>query len=228
LTYITGGSIARFQIPNVVGQPPLGDFGGTTFDSANLNENEYDSFVFGIFALQSMGKNYDTQLSFFTRYADVHFVPDVYGDLVFNNVASDVTRKSFLNGLQFDGSYRLNDLQTLRAGFGINAEETQVDNISTVLPLGASGSPLPVPETLNDYDEKLGWNIGAYVQDEWKITNALTLNTGLRFDKLNQFVAASQFSPRVALLSISPSRAPMFMPDTRAISRRRCRRRQLR
>ncbi len=102
--------------------------------------------------------------------------------------------------MQFDGSYRLNDLQTLRAGFGISAEETQVDNISTVLPLGTNGSPLPVPETLNDYDEKLGWNIGTYVQDEWKITNALTRNTGLRFDKLNQFVATSQFSPRVALI----------------------------
>ena len=86
LTYMTGVSISQFQIPNVIGQSPLGDFGGTAFNSENLNENEYDSYVFNILALQTKGENYDTQLSFFNRYASVHFVPDVFGDLVFNDV----------------------------------------------------------------------------------------------------------------------------------------------
>ncbi|HTV31715.1 MAG TPA: ligand-gated channel, partial [Methylocella sp.] len=115
LTYMTGTAISQFQIPNVIGQQPLGDFGGTWFNSENLNENEYDSYVFNILALQTKGANYDMQLSFYNRYADVHFVPDIYGDLVFNDVASDVTRQSLLNGIQFDGAYRLNDVQTLRA-----------------------------------------------------------------------------------------------------------------
>jgi hypothetical protein len=115
LTYMTGTAISQFQIPNVVGQQPLGDFGGTWFNSANLNENEYDSYVFDILALQTKGANYDMQLSFFNRYTDVHFVPDIYGDLVFNDVASNVTRQSLLNGIQFDGAYRLNDQHTLRA-----------------------------------------------------------------------------------------------------------------
>jgi outer membrane receptor protein involved in Fe transport len=200
LTYMSGVSISHFQIPNVTDSPPLGDFGGTSFNSANLNENEYDSFVFNILALQTTGTNYDTQLSIFSRYASVHFVPDIYGDLVFNDVASDVTRNSLLNGIQFDGSYRLSDVHTLRAGFGITAEQTQVDNVSTVLPLDSSGNPLPFPITIADDDSELGWNLGGYVQDEWKITNNLTLNTGLRFDQLYQFVDANQFSPRIALV----------------------------
>ncbi len=200
LTYMSGVSISQFQIPNVTDQPPLGDFGGTSFNSANLNENEYDSFLFNILALQTTGVNYDTQLSVFSRYASVHFVPDVFGDLVFNDVASDVTRNSLLNGVQFDGSYRLNDVHTLRAGFGITAEQTQVDNVSTVLPLDSSGTPLPFPITLADDDSALGWNLGGYVQDEWKITDKLTLNAGLRFDQLYQFVDANQFSPRIALV----------------------------
>jgi len=223
LTYMTGVSISDFQIPNVTGQAPLGDFGGTWFNSANLNENEYDSYIFNILALQTKGENYDTQLSFFSRYASIHFVPDIYGDLVFNDVASNVTRESLLNGIQFDGAYRLNDVQTVRAGFGISAEKTYVTNASTVLPLPPGGTPLPLPETLIDYNSALGWNLGGYVQDEWKITNTLTLNTGLRFDQLYQFVTANQLSPRAALIykpiegtSIHAGYARYFTPPYQA------------
>ncbi len=38
---------------------------------------------------------------------------------------------------------------------------------------------------------------GAYVQDEWRITDQLTLNTGVRFDQMWQYVEANQVSPRV-------------------------------
>ena len=223
LTYMTGTAISQFQIPNVPGQTPLGDFGGTTFNSANLNENEYDIYVFNIFALQTKGENYDTQLSFFNRYASVHFVPDIYGDLVFNDVASNVTRESLLNGIQFDGSYRLSDVHTMRAGFAVSGEETQVNNTSTVLPLARMAPPCLCHFSLTDYNSKLGWNLGGYIQDEWKITNNLTLNTGLRFDQLYQFVAANQFSPRVALVykpfedtSIHAGYARYFTPPMQA------------
>jgi len=72
--------------------------------SASLNENETDRFFFGLTALQTHRDAVDTQLSVYTRYATVDFVPDVYGDLAFNDVASNVVRKSLLNGLQFDAS----------------------------------------------------------------------------------------------------------------------------
>jgi len=200
LTYMTGTSVSQFQIPNNPDQTPLGDFGGTTLDSTDLNENERDAFYFNVLALQTKGEKYDSQLSVFSRYTTVHFIPDIFGDLVFNDVASDVTRQSLLNGLQFDESYRLNDLHTLRGGFAATAEHTQIDNISTVLPLDDSGNPQPTPVTINDANSKLGWNLGAYLQDEWKLTRTLTLNAGVRFDQLYQYVDANQVSPRVALV----------------------------
>jgi outer membrane receptor protein involved in Fe transport len=200
LTFMTGESQSRFQIPNVTDSPPLGDFGGDSFNSANLNENEDDSFVFNILALQTHTLNFDSQLSFYSRYANIHFIPDIFGDLVFNDVASDVTRRSFLNGIQFDSSYKINEAHTVRAGFAVTGEQTWVNNTSTVLPLDADGDPLPTPLTIIDADNKLGWNIGGYVQDEWKLTNTLTLNAGLRFDQLYQFVTANQLSPRIALV----------------------------
>ena len=38
------------------------------------------------------------------------------------------------------------------------------------------------------------------MQDEWKITDRLTLNSGLRFDQMWQYVDANQLSPRVSLV----------------------------
>jgi outer membrane receptor protein involved in Fe transport len=200
LTYIAGGFVGHFQIPNVEDQEPLGDFGPTTLSSALLNENETDRFFFGIVALQTHDDHVDTQFSVFSRYASVDFLPDEFGDLAFNDVASNVTRKSILSGLQFDASDRLSDAHTLRAGLGFSIEQTKVDNLSTVLPLGADGNPLPTPVSLNDFTSKVGWNLGGYVQDEWRMLPDLTLNTGVRFDQMNQFVSENQLSPRIVLL----------------------------
>ena len=200
LTYLGGVWVGRFQIPDVAGQEPLGDFGPDALSSTRLDENEKDQFYFGVLALQTRRDSIDTQLSLFTRYAAVHFVPDVYDDLVFDDVASNVQRKSLLNGIQFDAADRLGESHTLRGGLELSIERTQVDDLSTVLPLGPDGTPEPTPVTLNDYQSKIGWNAGAYAQDEWRVRQDLTVNIGVRFDQLNQFVSAHQVSPRLVLV----------------------------
>jgi outer membrane receptor protein involved in Fe transport len=180
---------------------PLGDFGPPGYNSSTLNEREIDQYYYNIVAVQTKGDAVDTQFSVFSRYAQVHFIPDIFGDLVFNDVASDVTRASQMYGTQFDASYEVNRAHTLRAGFMITAEKTDVTNISTVLPVDPNtGAISPTPFTVNDSNSLLGWNLGTYVQDEWKLTNQLTLNYGIRFDQLYQFVNANQFSPRAALI----------------------------
>jgi len=200
LTYAAGAFVGHFQIPDVVGGAPLGDFGPSNLSSTALNENETDRFFFAIVALQTHTDAFDTQLSATSRYATVDFVPDVFDDLAFNDVAANVVRKSLLEGLQFDAADRLSDSHTLRAGLDLSVEKTQVQDLATVLPLDADGNPLPSPVTLNDYTAKLGWNAGAYVQDEWRVAPGLTVNGGLRFDQLNQFVTANQLSPRLVIV----------------------------
>ena len=201
LSVISGASYGTFQIPNNPNQTPLSDFGSATATSSTLNENEIDQYYYNIVAVQTKGDAVDTQFSVFSRYAQVHFIPDVPGDLTFNDVASDVTRSSQMYGTQFDASYEMNSAHTLRAGFMITAEKTDVSNISTVLPVDPdTGAISPTPETIADANSLLGWNLGAYVQDEWKLTGQLTLNYGIRFDQLYQFVDANQFSPRAALV----------------------------
>jgi outer membrane receptor protein involved in Fe transport len=200
LSVISGASYSAFEIPNNPNQTPLGDFGPSNYNSSTLNENEYDTFIYNIAALQTKGA-IDTQLAIFSRYANVHFVPDVFGDLVFNDVASDVIRQSYLYGAQFDAFYQLNDAHKLRAGFSLSAERTNVTNASTVLPVDpVTGAISPTPFTVTDFNSLLGWNIGTYVQDEWNLSDTLTVNVGLRFDQLYQFVDANQFSPRLAFI----------------------------
>jgi len=200
---ISAFSYSQFQIPNNPGQMPLGDFPFAApvanLDSTTLNENEYDTYAVTIAALQKHGTDGDAQLAVFSRYAEVHFVPDIFGDMVFNDVASDVIRQSTLTGMQGDASYIVNDRHTLRTGFAVSGEQTNVSNVSTVMP-GDIGAVIGPPFTVTDKTSLLGWNIGGYVQDEWRLTNQLTLNVGLRFDQLYQFVDANQFSPRAALV----------------------------
>jgi outer membrane receptor protein involved in Fe transport len=196
-SYMFGGAIGQFQIPNNPGQVPLGNFGVPPVSSIDLNENENDQYFFNILAVQTKGEHTDGQLSFFSRYANVHFIPDIDGDLFFNGVASNVTRESTLNGIQGDESYTLNDRHTLRYGFGITAEETNVSNIATLLAVNSNGDAVQPPFNVVDKTSEWGWNIGGYIQDEWKVTNKLTLNGGIRFDQLFQFVDANQFSPRI-------------------------------
>jgi outer membrane receptor protein involved in Fe transport len=204
LSLIAGTSVNNFQIPNSPGAalngtvtPPV--FGVSTFDSAQLNENQFEQTQYGVLALQRSANGFDGQLSYFTRYNQLHFVPDPAGDLLLNGIAADVSRQSYTNGIQGDSSYVINAAHTVRAGFTVSAEQAWVDNTSLVQPCTmCDGSDSLAPVSITDDVSKLAWLAGVYAQDEWKITNQLTMNAGLRFDQMWQFVDANQLSPRLS------------------------------
>lgn len=200
ISTLAGISVQRYQIPNNPGQSPaFTAYGFSDFDSILLNQRQLERNFFGVVALQKKAGDLDLQLASFTRYSSVHFKPDRIGDIVFNGVASDVSRVGFLNGVQGDLSYKLNPVHTIRAGLTVSGETTRITNISTVLPVDTGGSAIDDPFSVTDANSKLGWLFGLYVQDEWKLTPQLTLNLGLRFDQMAQFVTANQISPRVGL-----------------------------
>jgi outer membrane receptor protein involved in Fe transport len=226
LSTIFGNTTNRFQIPNNPGQmPAFTAYGVSNFDSSMLNEKQVEQNTFGVLALQKSINGLDLQVSAFSRYSTLHFMPDTIGDLVFNGIASDVYRRSFANGLQGDGAYKLSDAHTLRAGFTVTGESTQNSNVSTVLPLDAFGNPVDAPFTVTDNSSKLGWIAGMYVQDEWRITDKLTLNAGLRFDQMWQFVDANQLSPRLNVVykpldgtTLHAGYARYFTPPPQAVA----------
>ena len=210
LSLIAGTATSAFQIPNVPNAPlnasMVSAFGVSSFNSAQLNENQFEQTQFAVLALQRSLMGFDGQLSYFTRYNDLHFAPDPVGDLLLNGVASDINRQSYTNGIQGDAAYVLTPAHTLRAGFTVSAEQTWVDNTSWVETLSplvttCSGGPpcgAEPPFPIADDVDKLGWLAGIYAQDEWKITDKLTMNAGLRFDQMWEYVNANQFSPRLS------------------------------
>jgi len=197
VSFIGGTTYTQFQIPN---NPNQSAFDGITtvngignYDSAALNERQYERNDYAVLAMQKKALDWDMQIAYFNRYSSVHFEPDPFGDIFFNGVASDVMRRSFVNGVQGDMAYRLNEAHTLRYGFTTSAEQTMVDNSSLVLRDTLADTPFGV----TDNNSKTGWIAGVYLQDEWRITDKLTLNAGLRFDQMWQFIDANQLSPRV-------------------------------
>jgi outer membrane receptor protein involved in Fe transport len=198
----------RFQIPNNPGQAPgfsltgVSDSGAgtSTLASDQLNEQQREVNRFVVLSLQKSLGDLNYQVSAFHQYSQLHYTPDAAGDLIYNGVASNSLRSNTANGAQFDLSYKLNGEHTLRAGLGYTRQVTQSNNTVAVFPIDDSGAQSSTnPLTIIDNSGKTGTLASLYLQDEWHITKPLTLNYGLRFDKVSAFINEQQVSPRLNL-----------------------------
>src|SRR5262249_41023540 len=61
------------------------------------------------------------------------------------------------------------------------------------------------PITIIDNQHKSGSYYGFYLQDEWTVFPALTVNFGGRFDVVDEYAHANQFSPRVNVVLTATS-----------------------
>jgi len=199
LELIAGSSLSHFQIPDNPGQDPQFTLSGVSdYPSSQINERQFESNQYATFALQGTRDKFDYQIAPYLRYSEVHFRPDPVGDLIFNGIASDVLRTDQALGIQTDGSYRLDDRHTLRAGFLMQDESAVSDNHALVF--STFPTLATTPETIFDDHGKNALLYGLYLQDEWKITDKLTMNYGARFDELNAYLNEHQISPRIGLV----------------------------
>ncbi len=192
----------RFQIPSNPGQKPQFAYGDISdFNSADLNENQREVTRFGVFSLQGHAADTDYRIAVGQRFSSVRFDPDQIGDLMFNGVSSEVGRVNRANTLQADFSTLLGESHLLRYGLYVDSEHATSSNDSLVFPADAEGrqtstTPFPV---IND-SRKYARTLGAYVQDQWQVTDNLVVNYGLRADRYRAWLSEGQVSPRVGLV----------------------------
>ena len=203
LSLISGFALNHFQIPDNPNQPQVFQLAGVPFyPSVNINENQLEQNYYGVLSWQGTIGKLDYQLSGFSRYSTISFYPDDKGDLIYNGAASRIFRSNWTNGLQGDSSYRLNDTNTIRAGFWFSGERAEIDNHELVFPCctpsGMQLSDVPLPPIVDDR-AITSWLYGIYLQDEWRPTEQVTVNFGSRFDLYDGIVRADQVSPRLGL-----------------------------
>ena len=203
LSFMFGTSNGRFQIPNNPGQEPAYVLNGVTdFNSADLDERQREITRFGVLALQGKFGNSDYQISLGQRYTSVNYTPDPIGDLIFNGVAGTIARSNRANTLQADFSTPFGDSHTIRYGLYVSQEHPVSNSSSLVFPADDDGNQTSTtPITIVDDSPRItAKTYGIYVQDEWSLTDKLTMNYGLRGDKVDAFVSEGQVSPRLGFV----------------------------
>ncbi|MBT2144331.1 MULTISPECIES: TonB-dependent receptor [unclassified Rhodanobacter] len=202
LSFLFGVANNRFQIPNNPNQTPqFGYLDTVDFNSANLDERQRENTRFGVLALQGKLGATDYQVSVGQRYSRLAYAPDRIGELMFNGVASDVTRSNRASTLQADFAMPLGDRHTLRYGVYGSFERAVSGNDAWVFPADADGNQASTtPINILDNSRLTAKTWSAYVQDEWSIGDTWTLNYGLRGDRYQLVRAESQLSPRLGLV----------------------------
>jgi outer membrane receptor protein involved in Fe transport len=180
-----------------------------------LDERQREITHYSILSYLRSTDSLDTQVSLFGRYSSLFFTPgNNAGDILYNGNAQTAYKRDVAYGLQAEGAWRAFTGHIIRFGVLYQADDTLSRTSSQVLATAPGGvtnansNPLctdpaqtcqtsPVPLTIPDNGSKHGYNYGFYVQDEWSVTDDLTVNYGLRYDAFSAFDAENQLSPRV-------------------------------
>ncbi|MGS1127285.1 TonB-dependent receptor [Rhodanobacter sp. UC4437_H4] len=202
LSLLFGVANNRYQIPNNPGQiPAFGYLDTVDFNSADLDQRQRETTRFGVLALQGRLGATGYQLSLGQRDSRLAYTPDRIGELMFNGVASNVTRSNRASTLQADFSTPLGGRHTLRYGIWGSFERAVSGNDAWVFPADADGEQAgTTPINILDGSRLVAKTWSAYVQDEWSLAENWTLNVGLRGDRYQLVRSESQLSPRLGLV----------------------------
>jgi TonB dependent receptor/Carboxypeptidase regulatory-like domain len=200
LTLMGGLAVGNYQIPDTPYLTPQYTLQRVTYyPPIDTSDTQLDRTFYGIIALQgSLNSATDYQLAASSRYFQTNYYPDPIGDLIYYGVSSRVLDSSFANGAQGDLTYRANSAHTLRGGFYFNEEGVEGDGTSMVFPADSDGDQTSsIPERIVDNYNHLTFLGGLYLQDEWRLTEKLDVNYGLRWDISDAFVSDNDFQPRI-------------------------------
>ncbi len=204
VSFIAGTSQSSFQIPNVSGlHPDLGFSvnGVSDIASEKLDQRQREGTTYAIAAYQFSTERFTGQASAFTRYSELKYTPDVLGELLFTGIAQAARKTDLSFGTQLEGVYKLTADHTLRGGLIVSTDRTTSKTNAQVFSVDGDGGQVGAgPINIADNSKATAWTYSAYLEDEWKLADTLTLNYGVRFDQLDAFRHENQVSPRLNLV----------------------------
>jgi len=180
---------------------PLAVNGVSSFPSAALDDHHRDATRLGVLSLIRATDRYTLQASVFARQSVASRWAAGVGDLIYKGLGEASQSRDLTYGLQLEGVYEAASAHTLRGGLLVSGDRREGRATTLALPLDAQGRqtsdvPLALDERLSQH-----WvRASAFAEDEWRLTDTLTLNTGLRADTVSAPTAnagrQSALSPR--------------------------------
>ena len=215
LSLMFGQSQSQFQIPDNPGLVPQCCNSTLTPTpspmSLNATQGEFNQFQVASYQFRGNGVT-DAQVSFYHRLSELQYMPDpALGDLFYTGVSNAVVRRNEADGIQSDYGYQVDERHKLHATLMMQQERYLTDNTSQVYCTGVSqvcagsqlnafGTASTPPTTLVDNTGGISHFWGMSLQDEWKYTQDMTFNYGLRYDQNAFLVNEHQVSPRLNMV----------------------------
>lgn len=198
VSLVAGFSDERFQIPEnpkVDLSDPAQVSPANPIDGGRLHQQDaYGALSY----LRSEGAS-TLQFSVYGRLSHNAFRSGASTGVFQTGLGGETTEKGAALGVQAEGAFKLGAQHTLRAG-GIasyNRLHSRIDGIAL-----SSAAPTPVPFASADRVHRDEASL--FLQDEWKPTDSLTLNYGVRFDRISGFVDGNAVGPRASLAWSGP------------------------
>jgi hypothetical protein len=202
LSLLVSGAASGNELPNVPGLAPQFQLGGATMPPSSAIDsrlNFTDTLI--VASLNgSLARGASYQIAVSQHAISQRFEPDAAGELIYQGVASTARHEDHDTTLEGDLSVPLG-AHMLGGGFYAGSYRVSANDSSLVFPADDSGAQLgDVPVAVVNNDHASNRVAGLYVDDLWRITEALSAAFGLRRDTLRGFTSDQQLSPSANLV----------------------------
>jgi outer membrane receptor protein involved in Fe transport len=218
---ILGISDDRFQVPNMRGlqassyqapeatfQGPLVVSGVSDAASEDRDDRRREANRFAVASLMRTGDKLTVQLAAFARESVVSRRADGLADILFTGLGVSTDERARAVGAQAEAVYELAAAHTLRFGLQFADERQTSGSTFQVLPVDAAGRQTSqAPATLVESSVATLLKTSLFLQDEWRLSDDVTLNVGGRLDATRGAGREDAFSPRASLVWLLPSGA---------------------
>jgi hypothetical protein len=212
LSWVFLNAVAKYQIPTIPGLAvnqdvlPLLQAQDPTFSpvasqAVNQNQTENSQYTHLVWRHDVNAENL-FQLSGYLRNSYANFSTDAFNTLAYvpEQQTANQIRKAYSVGTRLDYSWIPNKSHLVKTG--LQFEYTNAQNQFQVFDFAvdpATGLPVGPVLTQNAANTNVQKREEVWVQDQWSLTDSLTLNLGLRGDVIQGFYNEGQLSPRVGV-----------------------------